>query len=367
MLSSSHISFEKYRDERSAELCAAVDITRHSISLVFYDLALSRRVARTALCGESVTEDSVCSQLSRMFMLSGKQYGIAAANVRKIGFAAPVHIALFIEEQLSPTELFLRPETEIYVVPFISAAISGRFTAVLAALPEGDCLAADYGSSFCLAQREGDRLSCAVFPFVGAFDGSALESGMSCERGAIDEVSREKDGTICYGVVGDADSVGIAPSGALMAANILLSTGSLDSDGILTDRDMFYIGEDYYISQADIRVIQADKARSAAALELFGKRAGAAPRAFLSGEVFSAKGMEAMLTLGAVPETLRGAGYAKNAVEQGIIRCLESEEERARTEKIAANAVDITEEFLEEFDDLYINKLSFLDKSQKTT
>ena len=359
MLNSSHISFEKYRSERSGELCAAVDITTRSISVVFYDLALSRRVGRTALVGEEVTSESLCAQLSRIFMLSSREYGISAVSLKKIGFAAPVHLSYYIEEQLTPTELFLRPETEIYTLPAISASLSGRFTAVLAAVPQGDCFAADFGSVLCLSGISGSKHTCAAFSLSGAFDGSALESGMPCERGAIDEVSMEKDGTVCYGVISDADSLGIAASGAMMAAKLMLSKGVLDCDGILTDRDLFYIGEDFYVSQADIRYIQADKARCSAALELFMKHTGGFQKAYLSGDVFSAGGMEAMLAVGAIPDELRGAGYAKNAVEQGIIRVLEDENERARAEKIAADAEDITEQLVGEVDELCMERMSF--------
>lgn len=359
MLTSSQLSFEKYRTERSNELCAAVDVTTRSIAVVFYDLVLQRRYARAALFGEAVTAESITAQVSRLFMMSGKSFGISASCLKKVGFAAPLHISYYIEEQLSPTELFLRPETELTVMPAISAGISGRFTAVLLAVPEGDCVAGDYGSSLCLAKRTGDELRCAAFPMTGAFSGTALESGMPAERGAIDEVRREKDGTICYGVVADADSVGLAPSGAVMAAAIMLKTGSLDADGILTDRDLFYIGEDFYVSQADIRAVQSDKARSAAALEVFFKRTGEPPACFLSGDVFSAGGMAALLALGALPEGLRGAGCAKNAAEQGIIRALEDSGELERAHRIAAQAQDITEELIGEFDDLYIDKLNF--------
>lgn len=359
MLQSSQISFEKYRAERSSELCAAVDITPRSVSAVFYDLALSRRYARAALCGEAVTADSVASQLTRLFMLAGREFGIAAACVKKVGFAAPVHITYYMEEMLSPTDLFLRPETELVYMPAISAQLSGRFTAALMALPAGDCFAGDFAGSLCLAKREGERFTCAAFPLVGAFSGTALESGMPAQRGAIDEVRREKDGTICYGVVADAQSVGVAPSAAVMTAAILLKTGSLDSDGILTDRDLFYIGEDFYISQSDLRAVQADKARSAAAIEVFARHTGGIGAGYLSGDVFSAGGMAAMLFLGAVPESLRKAGYAKNAAEQGVIRVLEDEKELERAAAIAASAEDITEDLLCEFDDLYIEKLNF--------
>ncbi len=64
---------------------------------------------------------------------------------------------------------------------------------------------------------------------MGAFDGSAAESGVICERGAIDEVRRDK-GILCYGVVSDAQSVGIAPSALVQAAELMIAEGIADKD-----------------------------------------------------------------------------------------------------------------------------------------
>lgn len=357
MLKNPQLSREKYRTERSSELCAAVDITPYRISVVFYDLALSRRYARTSLCGEHITCDNVASQLSRLFSLSGKEYGIPASALKKIGFAAPVHLSCFIEEKLSPVELYLRPETELFVMPYISAEISGRFTASLLALPDGDCLAADFADKLYIAQVKDGVPRCAAFPLAGAFDGTALEGGMSAERGAIDEVKRESEGALCYGVVGDSESVGIAPSGAFSAASLMLGEGIIDSDGIMTDRDLLYIGEDFFISQSDVRAIQTDRARCEAAFEVFCGE-DSVPK-YLSGDVFAANGARALLKLRALPEEFSKAGFAGNSVEQGIIRCLESEDELSRALTFAMTAEDVTEQYLQRFHEISVEKYSF--------
>lgn len=357
MLKNPQLSREKYQTERSSELCAAVDITAYKISVVFYDMELSRRYARGSLCGEHITCENVGAQLTRMFSLFGKEFGIPASVIRKIGVAAPVHLSCYIEDRITPTELFLRPETELIVMPYISAEISGRFTASLIAVPEGDCIAADFSDKLCVARIENGVTTCAAFPLAGAFDGTAVEGGMPSERGAIDEVKRESDGTLCYGVIGDSESVGISPSGAFSAASLMLGEGIIDSDGIMTDRDLLYIGEDFFISQSDVRAIQTDRARCEAVFELFG--CDGVGKNYLSGDVFAANGARALLRLRALPEKMAAAGFAVNSVEQGIIRCLESEEEFNRAASLAMNAKDVTEQFLERFYEISIEKYSF--------
>lgn len=356
MISQIHITNEKYRTERSAEIAVACDITANSISIVYYDLAMKRRYARTALVGTTVTALNAAKELTRLLITSMREYNIGASVIKSVGIAAPVHIESVLEQSLSADELYLPPETELFFVPYISAGISGRFTASLLTLPEGECVMADLGQSLCAAHRSAEGIVCAAFPLTGAFDGSGIESGMPAENGAIDAVRREKDGSIVYEVVGDCDSIGISPCGALTAVNVMLNTGTLDSDGIMTDRDLFYIGEDFFVSQSDVRIIQSDKARCRAAFELFPR----AEKTFLSGDVFSTEtGLRTMIDIGALPELFRGAGYCRNSTEQGILMCLESAKARSDAAEIARNARDITEELIGEFDDHYFNYLSF--------
>lgn len=356
LTSQTHITNEKYRSERSAEIAAACDITANSISIVYYDLALKRRYARTALFGGAITARNAAKELLRLLATSLREYGIGASAIRSVGIAAPVHIESVLDGELSADALYLPPETEIFFVPYISAGVSGRFTASLLTLPEGDWLAANIGGELCIARQNGGELVCAAFPLAGAFDGSGLESGMPAERGAIDAVRREKDGSIVYEVVGDCDSIGISPCGAATAANAMLSAGIVDGDGIMTDRDLFYIGEDYFVSQSDIRVIQSDKARCRAAFGLFPP----SERTFLSGEPFAAEtGLRALTELGALPERMRSAGFCRNSTEQGIITFLESEEARNKALELAKTVRDVTSELLPEFDEKYLDHLGF--------
>lgn len=352
-----HTAFEKFRAERSGELSVAADITACGIALTYYDLRLSRSVARAVFQGEAVGAGNIAQLLGRAFSAAGREFGVTAAAIKAVGFAAPVHISAFIEEALSPQEVFLRPETRFFVMPFISAGVSGRFTAALLTLPEGECCAAELSDSLCLAHVGAQGMQVAAFGLCGAFSASGLESGMLHTAGAVDSVSRERDGTLCYSVSGDADGVGLSAAGAAMALRIMLEEGIIDADGIMTDRDMLYIGEDIFVSQRDVRAFQSDRARCASALEVFERTYGG--QFYFSGEPFTREGFAALLATGVIPESLRGAGFAQGAVTSGIIRCLESEDEYERAEKLAAGAFDVTEELSGEVNELYYVRLAF--------
>lgn len=349
MLSEKHVIHEKYRGERSAELAVACDITSYSISAVFYDLALERRYARSVMFGAEVNAQNALEELEKLIVTAVREYSIKGRAVKRIGIAAPIHIE---------TELERLRDSRLALVPYISAGISGRFTASLLTLPEsGDWTAADLGHELCVASMCGGELLCAAYPLTGAFDGSSLDGGMPAENGAIDAVRREKDGLTEYEVVGDVECIGVSPCGALSVAAEMLRGGILDTDGIMTDRDMYYIGEDRFVPQIDVRSIQADKARTAAALELLPHSCG---QMYFSGEPFSnASGFRALLELGAVPKRFEGAAFCRNSAEQGIIAFLSDDRARDRAFEIAHTAKDITRENLLKFDKNYLKKLGF--------
>lgn len=355
MISQKSIISEKFTEEHG-EIGISVDISESCVSAAFYDLDRSDVCARSVLVGERITPDNVVKTLGRLIVTAMREHNISAAMVNSVGIAAGVHISKVLERNFSSSDWFLRPQTEIFILPFISAAISGRVTAALLTLPDEDCVFADFGRTLSVAIKSGGSVSCAAFPLSGAFDGSGLESGMPSANGAIIAVSEQEDGILMYQVAGDVESIGISPCAAMMAALHMRDMEILDSDGIMTDRDLFYIGEDFYISQADIRAIQADKAKSAAALSMFPEICNA----YFSGEPFAnSGGIAAMCALGAIPERFASAKFCRSSVENGIIKCLEDESERTRVVKIAQSSRECTEEILHRFDELYLKFLPF--------
>lgn len=346
----------KLRNERSAEIAVACDITQSSLSIEFYDLPMNRVYAKSVLFGTEITAKSSAELLQRLLITACREQNIPSSAIKSVGIAADVHIAEYLAGALSASDLYLSPETEIYFPPFISMGISGRFTASLITIPEEDYIAADFGKTLCIAKKSGEELNCASFALMGAFDGSGLESGMPAEEGAIETIRRESDKTLAYEVINDAVSIGVCPCGAAMAAALMVKEGIVDEDGIMYDRDLFFIGEDFFISQSDIRAIQSDKARAAAALSLFKSE----NKAFFSGEPFSApEGLKSLLSLGAIPKCFSKAAFTRNSVLRGVENCLKSAETRAQAEKIAVNAKDITEDLLPEYDEIYLNYLRF--------
>ena len=358
--------FEKYRSERSAELVLACLASRHSVSAVLYDAALERRYARAVTFGITLTNENAVEVISGLIVRLLREGAVPGNAVKRLGFAAPADITMAVEELLSPSDIFLAPDIEVVTLPMLSGSAGGDFTAVLAAaLQQGESfIAADVAGSLRMGAVSGDRLMFAEVPLKGGLDGTALESGMPLESGAIELLDREKDGTICYSVAGDGDSMGISAGAAVNAVRVMLDCGALDSDGIMTDRDLFYIGEDFYISQPDVRAIQSDKASVRAGLELFGEAAselGSFGRLVVSGEAFgSERGAEVMAGFGAVPKGLADKyGWCRLPGEQGVIACLVQPGIIEKLHSLCDPAEDVSDRMYGEFDELYIKNLGF--------
>lgn len=349
---------EPPRSERSDRLAAACDISENMISIVFYDLIMKRRYARSVSYGTKITASAAPDEFCSLFSAAVNEFGFGK-DIKKVGIAGRFSVESILEERLDRMELGIAQNAEICFVPFISAGIGGDFTASLLTVPNDDFIAVEFGSTLYAAKKSGSEFVCAAFPMSGAFDGSGLESGMPAEKGAIDAVRRDKDGTISYEVIGDCDSAGVSPCGAAMAAVIMRRIGALDEDGIMTDRDMFYVGEDYFVTQEDVRAIQADKAGAAAVFDvMLNDKEGV--KAFFSGEIFSdARGLKSLRELGAIPEKFMDAAFCRNSTEQGLIAFLEDEKARERAYKIANSAEDITERLYGAFDKRYLDHLDF--------
>lgn len=355
--------FEKYRSERSNDLALAVNITRHSVSAVLYDMPLERRFARCIRFGLNVSTDNALAAIGGVVLRVMRESGTPGNAVKKLGFAAPADITMLIEETLSPTDLFLPPDAEMTVLPILSASLGGDFTGVLAnSLRQGgSVLTADVTGGFRAAVYSEGALKYFCVPMKGGLDSCGLESGMPLECGAIDELSREPDGTLCYSVIGDGDSMGVSAPAALGAVKLMLDGGIIDPDGIMTDRDLFYIGEDYYISQRDVRAVQSDISVCCAALELLCGRFGKVNRAIYSGEAFgSERGTSLVAELGGLPEGVADSfGWSRLPGEQGIIDCLTDPQILSEMHRLCGIAEDISAQISGEFNELYIKYLGF--------
>ncbi len=346
---------EKYRSERSREVVLVCHITDHSISAVYYDLVLERRIGRSICFGADIAFDTLMYQLRMLISSSIGEYSILPEDIKKAAFAAPEAFSTLMMLQYdTPEDYLLHPDTELMVLNRLG---TGGFAASLASveLAEGTAVV-EIADSINMAWLTDGKVRYASYPLTGALTGYKLDCGMPVEKGAIDDVWRDSSRILCYSVEGDGDSRGIAPSGAVAALRVMLEEGIVDSDGIMTDRDILYIGEDFYISQADVRAMQSDRAMISAALSQLPKESNV----YFTGEVFASNGMKNLCGIGAIPQSVaHKAGFCRNAAEQGMINLLTDSALCSSIDDIIDNCVDVSDECIEQIDELYIEKLVF--------
>ncbi len=349
---------EKYRSERSREVALVCSITEISISAVYYDLSLERRIGRSICIEAELALDTLMYQL-RMFISSSMEaISIVAEDVKKICFGAPAAFStLMLLQYDSPEDYLLKEDAELLILPNINTFATGGFTASLASaeLTEGTAMV-EIAERINMVWLADGNVNSVSYPLAGAFAGIGLSSGILDEKGAIDDVWIDNDKTLCYSVEGDGDSCGISASGAVSALSAMIENGIVDPDGIMTDRDMLYVGEDYFVSQADVRLLQSDKAMTAAVLSLLPEGC----RVYFSGEVFAANGMKALRAMGAVPpEMAQSAGFCRSASEQGMINILTDNGTAERIYELCDCCNDVSAQLQDRVDEQYIENLGF--------
>jgi len=216
----------------------------------------------------------------------------------------------------------------------------------------------------------GDRIVCASTAAGPALEGANIECGTGGIPGAICAVSDALD----FRTVSEQPAVGICGSGLTDLMAVLLRSGVIDETGALDeecggdmeariDDQKFYLQEDIWLSQKDIRQFQLAKAAIHAGIETLCESAGLhcadVGKLYVAGGLGYHLAEKSMLETGLIPAPFAGRLETPgNTALAGAVRCL-LEQER---EKICATASSI--EICEltgrsDFSDRFIDAMCF--------
>ncbi|MDQ3859865.1 MAG: ASKHA domain-containing protein, partial [Actinomycetota bacterium] len=222
----------------------------------------------------------------------------------------------------------------------------------------------------------GPTLATAA-PAGPAFEAAQIRCGMRAAEGAIEGV-RIADGDVELQVIGDVEAVGIAGSGLVDAVAELVAAGILDRSGrFVTDPPVcekrlrklgeeraFFLTEDVYLTQRDVRELQFAKASIATGWTLLCRDLGIAPeeisQVLLAGSFGSYLSPASAVRIGLVPKLpLTRIVSAGNVAGEGAKIAALSVQERA-----AAKAIVDEVEYVElsgraDFNDLFVDELAF--------
>ena len=211
-------------------------------------------------------------------------------------------------------------------------------------------------------------------PAGPAFEAAQIRCGMRAAEGAIEGV-KIRDGQVELSVIGDAEPIGLCGSGLVDAVAELVRAGILDRSGRFVEgsserlrkigeEKVFYLDDDIYLSQRDVRELQFAKASIATGWTILCRDLGIAPedvsQVLLAGSFGTYLSPASAIRIGLVPKLplLRIVSAGNVAGEGAKIAAL------SVTERAAGRAVLDEVRYVElsgraDFNDLFVDQLSF--------
>ena len=230
----------------------------------------------------------------------------------------------------------------------------------------------DIGTNGEIVLAHNGRLYAASTAAGPAFEGACIECGIGGVSGAINSVTVQ-NGKISFTTVDGEAPKGICGSGLIDLIAVLRDEELIDETGAWDDLcdspllskmsdDRFYLTEDIYLSQADIRQFQLAKSAISAGIEtLFAEHGidmSETSALYVAGGIGYYMNVDNALALGLLPMQLKGRIYAcGNTSLAGARRCLLRESECERVSSIAS-AMEIAElSFSKTFTDKYVENM----------
>jgi uncharacterized 2Fe-2S/4Fe-4S cluster protein (DUF4445 family) len=232
----------------------------------------------------------------------------------------------------------------------------------------------DVGTNSEIVLGSSAKALATAAPAGPAFEAAQIRCGMRAADGAIEGV-KIVDGDVQLTVIGDVAPVGLCGSGLVDAVAELVTAGLLDRSGRFVvgeserfgkigEENVFYLSDEIYLSQRDVRELQFAKASIATGWTILCRELGVDPsevsQVLLGGSFGSYLTASSAVKIGLVPNLpLARIVAAGNVAGEGAkIAAL------SVTERAAASAVLEEVEYVElsgrtDFNDLFIDQLAF--------
>ncbi len=316
--------------------------------------------------------------------------GLSPAHLAAAPYVSVTNEELNLKAKHIPG-LLLSPETNIYLLPNISAFIGSDILAGIIfnnmEFTNETSLLLDLGTNGELVLSIAGRLWACSTAAGPAFEGVSINSGMRAVEGAIDRV--ELDGkTIKWHTIGGSAPGGICGSGIIDLVSELLKIGLINQSGRLVSQkecppgigeeiksrlsngareNKFLLikngeaakGKEIYLTQGDIRAVQTAKAALFAGTKVLLKEAGIEIKdiqtIFLAGAFGNFINSESAVRIGLIPALpLNRIKSVGNAAGKGAESALCSRKVRKISNKIAkevkylelSSHPDFSEEFI---------------------
>ena len=266
-------------------------------------------------------------------------------------------------------DIILMPSTSAFIG---SDIVSGIISCDLIN-KKGVSLFIDIGTNGEIVLCDNGRLSACSTAAGPAFEGANIEMGMGAVPNAIDHIKLE-NGKLNYSTI-SGQAYGICGSGLIDLIAILIDSGIVDENGTFTQnnqsalsdylrQDKFYITENVYITQNDIRQFQLAKSALCSGIITLLKennlQAKTVDRVYLAGGFGFYLNKENAIKIGILPSELSNVKSIGNSSGQGAKMCLANDKYLQKGQKVAKSIkiVDLTVN--KTFVDNFIDNMSFI-------
>jgi uncharacterized 2Fe-2S/4Fe-4S cluster protein (DUF4445 family) len=296
--------------------------------------------------------------------LSMAPFTIAA---RRLPEAKAADFGLQVHER-APAVLF--PALGAYVGPDIVAGI----LATGLTLDRRVRLFIDVGTNSEIVLGSSAKALATAAPAGPAFEAAQIKCGMRAADGAIEGV-KIVEGDVQLTVIGDVAPVGLCGSGLVDAVAELVGAGLLDHSGRFVletsdrfgkigEENVFYLSDDIYLSQRDVRELQFAKASIATGWTILCRELGIDPsdvsQVLLGGSFGSYLTAASAVKIGLVPRLpLARIVAAGNVAGEGAKIAALSVTERAAASAVLEEVEYVELSGREDFNDLFIDQLAF--------
>ena len=199
------------------------------------------------------------------------------ANENPESIAKAPYTAVFLDKQekfAKDMGLDIFKEGKVILLPSASAYVGADIISGIVATDfinkNNNSIFIDIGTNGEIVANCNGQLAASSTAAGPALEGMNISCGLRAVEGAIDKFNIYEDGNITYTTIGGNKAIGICGSGLLDIASAFVTAGVIEKSGRfnskmnnkLKDRFIdkkFYITEDIYVSQKDIRQIQLAK------------------------------------------------------------------------------------------------------------
>lgn len=249
------------------------------------------------------------------------------AGVNPESIAKAPYKATFLDKiDLRPKELNIKinPKGIITLLPSISSYVGADIVAGIVAIDISkyqSVIFIDIGTNGEMVLLKDGKFYSTSTAAGPALEGMNISCGMRAESGAIEKFELDENFNISYSTIGGTNARGICGSGLLDITSNLIKTGMLEPSGRFSKnlpenikekfRDKkFYITEDIYISQKDIRQIQLAKGAIASGITMLLKEVDDSieniDHAIIAGSFGYHLKEESIRTVGIIPNSFKG-------------------------------------------------------------